>query len=80
MQNLRDLTGPELNRLIDCVSVLTAMHSALPSELLANLDSYWTDLLAEQRDRTVRRRVATSSFQTASQPLLRRANCSAESA
>ncbi|HEY2578590.1 MAG TPA: hypothetical protein VGI74_19990 [Streptosporangiaceae bacterium] len=56
MRNLRELTGPELNRLIDCVSVLTAMRSALPAELLAKLDTYWADLLAEQEDRTVRGR------------------------
>lgn len=51
MQNLRQLSGPELGQLLHCVSGLIAMRGALPTDLYIKLDTYRADLLAEQEDR-----------------------------
>jgi hypothetical protein len=51
MQNLRQLSGPELGQLLHCVSGLIAMRGALPTDLYIKLDTYRADLLAEKEDR-----------------------------
>ena len=56
MQNLRQLSGPELGELLHCVDALTAMHRALPEDLYIKLDTYRADLLAEQEDRPKNKR------------------------
>lgn len=51
----RQLTQPDLDRLIEHTSALTEMRGLLPLELFIKLDTFRADLLAEQEDRAVRR-------------------------
>ena len=51
----RQLTQPDLDRLIEHTSALTEMRGLLPIELFIKLDTFRADLLAEQEDRAVRR-------------------------
>jgi hypothetical protein len=48
----RQLTQPDLDRLIKHTSALTEMRGLLPIELFIKLDTFKADLLAEQEDRT----------------------------
>ena len=51
----RQLTQPDLDRLIEHTSALTEMRGLLPIELFIKLDTFRADLLAEQEDRAVQR-------------------------
>jgi hypothetical protein len=51
----RQLTQPDLDRLIEHTSALTEMRGLLPIELYIKLDTFRADLLAEQEDRTAER-------------------------
>jgi hypothetical protein len=51
----RQLTQPDLDRLIEHTSALTEMRGLLPIDLFIKLDTFRADLLAEQEDRAVQR-------------------------
>lgn len=51
----RQLTQPDLDRLIEHTSALTAMRALLPIDLFIKLDTFRADLLAEQEDRAGQR-------------------------
>jgi hypothetical protein len=45
------MSGPELDRLIEAASELTGMRAVLPVELFIKLDTFRADLMAEREDR-----------------------------
>jgi hypothetical protein len=49
--NVRQLTGPELDRLVEHAAALAEMRWMLPSDLFVKLDTFIADLHAEQEDR-----------------------------
>lgn len=55
MTNPRQLTGGELDRLVEHAWMLAGMRSLLPIELYIKLDTFLVDLRVEQDDRTARR-------------------------
>jgi hypothetical protein len=52
--NARQLTGPELDRLVEHASALAEMRWMLPADLYVKLDTFVADLRAEQEDRVAR--------------------------
>jgi hypothetical protein len=53
--NPRQLSQPDLDRLIERTSALAELRAFLPIELYIKLDTFRADLLAEQEDRAARR-------------------------
>lgn len=51
----RQLTQPDLDRLLEHTSALTEMRGLLPIDLFIKLDTFRADLLAEQEDRAALR-------------------------